>query len=382
MLEPLLRLSLVEGIGGIRLSALVSAFGSAERVLGASQRALAAVPGVGREIAERVLASATSPEVARRTAAALSALSGCGAVALTPDDPAFPSTFEGLADPPYLLFARGNLALLNPAGIAVVGTRLPTAYGRRTAAALAAELATAGYAVVSGMARGIDTEAHTGALRAGGATVGVLGQAIDQAYPAENAALFAEVAAHGLLLSEHPPGVPPLAGNFPRRNRLIAALSEGVLVVEMGLKSGAQHTVTYALEQGKEVFAVPGPIGSPASEGTNQLLREGARLVTSAADIFEELRGVGRAPSGPARAPTPPALGTAGGALSGARSPLPPEFSTEQRRVLGTLGDDARHVDDLIAESGLPTNVMLSVLLDLELRELAESLPGKHFRLR
>jgi DNA processing protein len=256
-----------------------------------------------------------------------------------------------------------------------VGTRAPTDYGRKVAARLAYELARAGYGIASGMAKGIDAMAQSAALDAGGTTVGVLGHGIDRVYPPENQRLFHRVRERGLLISELPPGEDPLAGNFPRRNRLIAALSAGVLVVEMGEKSGARHTVEYALELGREVFAVPGPIGSAVSVGTNQLLKEGARLVTSAQDILEELHGVGVVPVGGG--------GTAAvDARPDAPHVAPADLAPEEARVFGLLADDPRHVDDLATAAGMAPHVALTALLGLELRELAESLPGKQFRLR
>jgi DNA processing protein len=212
------------------------------------------------------------------------------------------------------------------------------------------------------------------ALDAGGTTVGVLGHGIDRVYPPENGPLFARVGERGLLITELAPGEEPNAGNFPRRNRLIAALSLGVLVVEMGEKSGAQHTVTYALEQGKDVFAVPGPVGSPQSAGTNQLLKDGARLVTSSADILEELRGVGHAfaavsgPASPANPDVPP--------------PPPPDLAPDEATVYAALTAEPQHVDDLANAAGLAPSNVLAALLGLELRDLVESLPGKQFRRR
>jgi DNA processing protein len=374
-LEPLLRLAVVPGIGPARLSALLARFGSAERVLSASPDEVAALPGFGPEFVRRVL-SAGSDEGRERARVALESLGRVGAGAVTPDDLAYPEAFRSLPDPPYLLFAAGDLDLLGAPGIGVVGTRDPTDYGARAAAALAGDLARAGYAIVSGMAKGIDAAAHAAALDAGGATLGVLGHGIDRVYPPENRRLFERVRERGLLVTELAPGEDPAAGNFPRRNRLIAALSLGVLVVEMGEKSGAQHTVTYALEQGKEVFAVPGPIGSPQSAGTNQLLKEGARLVTSAHDILEELQGVGLprplAPVQHAGLPESPDV----------PPPPPPELAPEEAAVFAALGRDPRHVDDLAAETNLAPSNVLAALLGLELKELAESLPGKQFRRR
>lgn len=382
-LEPVLRLAIVDGIGPGRLSALLARFGSPGRVLAASADELSAVPGFGRELVRRIRAAATA-EGRDRAHAAMETLRKASAVAITPDDAAYPDVFRALPDPPYLVFAAGNLELLASPGLGVVGTRTPTEYGLKTTASLAREVARAGLSIVSGMARGIDSAAHAAALEAGGATVGVLGHGIDRVYPPENAHLFRSVRERGLLISELAPGEEPNAGNFPRRNRLIAALSLGVLVVEMGEKSGAQHTVTYALEQGKEVFAVPGPISSPRSSGTNQLLKDGARLVTSATDILEELRGVGQALFAPSPAPA------AGAGTIAAENPedpppaapVPADLSPDEAAVYATLTAEPRLVDEIAAAASLAPGNALAALLGLELRDAAESLPGKQYRRR
>ena len=363
-LEPLLRLALIPGVGPGRLLGLVRHFGSADRVLGASAAELNRVPRCGREMVRR-LQSASAPVARERTRAVLRGMERVGAFALTLDDPDYPVGFRQLADPPFLVFAAGRPEMLQAAGVAVVGTREPTAYGRAAAASLAGDLARAGLAVVSGMARGIDAAAHAGALDAGGGTVGVLGNGIDQVYPSENRTLYERVRSGGALVTEFPPGERPRPGNFPRRNRLIAALAQGVLVVEMGERSGAQHTVNYALEQGKDVFAVPGPIGAVTSAGTNQLLKDGARMVTSVGDILDELGGVGH--SVPVAAPPAAAR--------------PPEgLAPYEERVWEVLGAAPLHVDQIAAAAALPTSAVLSALLGLELHGAAESLPGKQFR--
>ncbi|MET0398088.1 MAG: DNA-processing protein DprA [Longimicrobiaceae bacterium] len=379
-LEPLLRLYMVPGVGPLRVAQLLRHFGSAERVLGATAAEVAALPRFGGELAGRVV-SAAGAEARERTAKAMERLAKLGAVAVTPDDLAFPDAFRVLADAPFLLFATGRLELLGSPAVGIVGTREPTDYGRQTAMQLAGDLARAGYAVVSGMAKGIDAAAHAGALGAGGETVGVLGHGIDLTYPRDNARLFAAMRERGLLVTELPPGAEPLAGNFPRRNRLISALSEGVLVVEMAARSGAQHTVGYALEQGKEVFAVPGPIGSPMSAGTNQLLKEGARVVTSAEDILEELRGVGRTSAArPARAAASrPSLDP--GFHTSPPAPLQPEgLSADEAQAWAALGAEPLHVDQVAAAAGLAPGGVLAALLGLELRGAAEQLPGKRYR--
>lgn len=373
-LEAILRVAIVPGVGPARLSALLARFGGVEQVLRASAREVAEVPGFGPEFARRV-ATAGTAEGLRRAREAYRALRQVGATILTAQDEAYPAAFRGLPDPPLVLYALGDAHLLGDPGIGIVGTRNPTDYGRRTATELARELARAGYTIVSGMAKGIDAAAQAAALSAGGATVGVLGHGIDRVYPPDNELLFGRVRERGLLITELAPGEEPLAGNFPRRNRLIAALSAGVLVVEMGEKSGARHTVDYALELGKEVFAVPGPIGSPASAGTNQLLKDGARLVTCARDVLEELQGVGLPP----RADFTPAPSAD---AARARPVAPPDLAPDEARVLAQLSDQPRHVDDLAAALDLPTSAALTALLGLELRELVEALPGKQFRLR
>jgi DNA processing protein len=366
--EPLLRLALVRGLGPGRLELLLRRFGSPGAVLGAAAAQLEALPGIGPTLAGRIGAAAGA-QGERHTRATLARLEGMGARVLLRGEAEYPAALERLADPPALLFAAGEARCLEPPGIAIVGTRAPTAYGRRAARRLAEELALAGFAVVSGMARGIDAEAHRAALEAGAPSIGVLGHGVDGAYPSDNRDLYAAMRGSGLLLSEHPPGELPRAGNFPRRNRLIAALSEGVLVVQMALKSGAQHTVTAALELGREVFAVPGPIDVHVCAGTNQLLREGARLVTSAADVLEELGGVGALPLAP---PSP--------AAAGAPGEQEPEADALERAVLAALESEPLHVDALAAGLRLPPHRLLAALLTLELRGRVEALPGQHYR--
>jgi DNA processing protein len=363
-LEPLLRLALAPGIGPQRLARLIGPFGSPARALGAGQRELELLPGMSASLARvvRECAGAAGDRALRR---ALEAMRRAGAVAITPDDLAYPDSFRVLAEPPFALFASGRLELLDLAGVALVGTRSPTSDGVAAADALSRGLVAAGFGVVSGVARGIDTVAHAAALDAGGATIGILGHGIESVYPPENRALFDRIRKDGLLLTEMPPGEGPKAGNFPRRNRLIAALSQAVVVVEMGMKSGAQHTVGFALEQGKEVMAVPGPMGREQSAGTNQLIKDGARMVTSVEDILDELRGVAPA--------MPPSF---------TRAPHPelPLLSAAQNEVLRLLSPVPRHVDELGVEAGMRPGALLATLLELEVVGAVEALPGQHYR--
>lgn len=364
-LEPLLRLALAPGIGPQRLTLLVAHYGDAERVLAAPERELALLPGMTASAARGVRAQA-GPAGAVAARKALQAVRRAGAVALTRDDPRYPDAFRFVTEPPYLLFVAGRLEHLALPAVGIVGTRSPTRYGREAASRFGAGLGRAGYAVVSGMARGVDQAAQEGAMEAGGVTIGVLGHGIDVVYPPESRSLFARVRERGALISEFAPAEKPLAGNFPRRNRLIAALCQGVVVVEMGLKSGAQHTVNYALDLGREVMAVPGAIDSRQSEGTNQLIRDGARAVTAVEEVIEELEGVSAtARRRLAREPDPPTLGL---------------FGPTEDAVFQALRPQPQHVDRLREETGLVPGVLLATLLELELRGVAEGLPGKLYR--
>jgi DNA processing protein len=376
-LEPLLRVAVVPGIGPARLQQLLRRFGSAERVLAADEREILALPGFGSELARRV-ATARTPGGHDRARRALGLLQRHGAVALTPDDQDYPEPFLQLVDPPFLVFASGDRALLERPCVAIVGTRRPSDYGRQAAAALSRGLVEAGYVVVSGMASGIDAAAHQAALEAGGGTIGVLGTGIERTYPAENRRLFRDMRERGLLLTEFAPGEEPKAGNFPRRNRLIAALALGVLVVEMGTRSGARHTVDAALDLGRDVFAVPGPIGSEVSAGSNELIKHGAALITGVGDVLDALQGVSRdRPSA-----RPRGAGSGREAAPAAAPSLPLDLPAGAAELLGAMDGNARHIDDLAAAAGFPPGDVLALLLQLELLDLVESEPGKLFRRR
>ncbi len=379
-LEPLLRLALVRGVGPLRLARLVEWFGSAERVINARPIEVRQVEGIGAELARR-LGEAGSSAGTREVRIALRVLARLNAVAVTRHDPLFPESIRRLPDPPYLLFCIGDAGALTRQSVAVVGTRDPTVYGRRTARGLSEQLAGTGLAIVSGMARGIDAEAHRGALLANGLTIGVLGHGIDRVYPPECRDLFLTVRDRGILLTEYAPGETPRAGNFPRRNRLITALSDAVLVVEMGLRSGAQHTVNYALDQGKEVLAVPGPVGVPTCEGTNRLLQDGAALITSASDVIEIIHGVGAG-----RSLAPKRVDSLRDARARrVRDDIPhdgamlPLLNASETKLMRVLSAHPEHIDQVAAAAGLDVRETLVTLLELELRGLATALPGKRF---
>ena len=274
------------------------------------------------------------------------------------DDPSYPFGLRNIYDPPFLLYVRGNLKEEDERSVAVVGTRRPTNYGRMAAKRLARELARERITVVSGMARGIDTAAHEGALEEGGRTIAVLGCGVDVVYPPENRSLMQQIIERGAVISEFPLGTKPLAYNFPQRNRIISGLSKGVLVVEAPLKSGAMITVNYALDQGREVFAVPGMITNPYSRGTNRLIKEGAKVVEDISDILEELGF----PS-----------------LKEDKVPVNLQLSFEEKTVLDKLRFDPVHIDEVAKETRFPVAKVADILMRLQIKGMVKELPGKLF---
>jgi DNA processing protein len=351
-------LALVPGIGRVRLDVLLKTFGSAETVLKATLEDLRAVPGISRAAATAIREAPS--EMGERLVTHMDELGG---VVLTPSDKRFPDTLRDIPDAPILLFALGRLELLQAPSVAIVGSRSHTRYGAEVCRHFAGGLTRAGLVVVSGMARGLDAVAHTAALDAGrageGATVGVLGNGLGVVYPAANRALYDRVAAAGCLLTEFPPGERPQVGNFPRRNRLIAGLCRATVVVEARDGSGALITAECALTQGREVMAIPGPITSPVSNGTNRLLQLGAKPVLGLRDVLEEYGISEIAPS----------------------VSMPSDLSDEERRVMDLLGEGLGHVDELARRLGANNAAsVLAVLTSLEIRGLVTQEPGKIFR--
>lgn len=279
-----LALSAVRGVGSRRFQSLLDAFGSPEAAWHASEVSLAAARGVGPAAAAAVVDARRTLEPARL----LARVQQSGSEALTWLDPRYPEVLRMIYDPPPVLYVQGKVSALSRA-VAVVGSRKASAYGLEVAAGLAYGLAAAGVTVVSGLARGIDGAAHEGALAAGGVTWAVLGCGLDRVYPPEHRPLGGAIRREGLLLAEVPPGTPPQGENFPARNRIISGLSQAVVVVEAGARSGALITAEAALEQGREVMAVPGPVTDSRSAGANRLLKDGALLVEGAADVLQAL---------------------------------------------------------------------------------------------
>ena len=294
------------------------------------------------------------------------AIAGCGARAVWLGDDDYPALLAEIPVPPAALFVRGRLCGSNRKAIAIVGSRRASLWGRRLAGEIAEELARSGFTVVSGLARGIDTAAHRGALDGGGATIAVLGSGIDLVYPVENESLSEEISVKGAVVSEHGPGVEPLPWHFPLRNRIISGLTMGTLVVEAAPRSGALITAGCALEQNRSVFAVPGKPGDSRSSGVNKLLKDGAKLVENAEDILEDLGPqLDLAFEGETRGsdPTRDAEETGG----------------EEGRVMELLSDVPAHVDDISLIMGLGTGELLGLLLSMETRGLVKSLPGKFY---
>ena len=363
-LRALVALSLVPGVGPGRIRSLLAHFGSASAVMAASPRALAQVDRVGPQTAQAIRAfdgEAAVDEQFDRAARV-------GAELVPLWDDRYPRLLRQIYDPPAVLWLRGDLLPQDGRAIAIVGTRRATDYGKRVAHDFAFELARRGFTIVSGLAYGIDTAAHRGALEAGGRTLAVLGSGVDRIYPSRNKPLAEQVAAgQGGVLSEFALGTAPDASNFPRRNRIIAGSALGTLVAEARKTGGALITAWMALEQNREVWAAPAALFSPTGEGTNQLIRKGyATLVTTVDELLEEIEGQ---------------LEPAPGATSATSVPAPPApvLNGAEKKLYDALTVEPIHLDTLCERSGLDTPNALVYLLSLEFKGLVRQLAGKQF---
>lgn len=349
-------LRLTESVGAAAARRLLAMAGSAEAVFELPPAALdQALPGKQRE------AFGQSPEHLDALIAQAGAwLTQPGHSLMTLGDADYPPQLLATADPPLLLWLQGRRELLTTPSLAVVGSRNPTAQGADNARAFARALAREGYTIVSGLALGVDAAAHEGALEAPGATIAVVGTGLDQVYPRRNAGLAARiVAGGGLIASEYALGMPVLPANFPKRNRIIAGLSRGCLVVEAAVQSGSLITARQAVEAGREVFAIPGSIHSPQARGCHALIRQGAKLVESAQDVLEELSG-----------------------QAAPQAPLLPETPHEQQALLDAMGFDPVSLDALMARCGWPAAELSAALLELELEGQVARLAGQLFQRR
>jgi DNA processing protein len=362
--RDLLALQLVPGIGPRLTTALLAEFGTAGAVLRATAEGLRRVPHIGPKLAADFHAAMRRLDLD----AELAALERHNVWLVQRGEAAYPPLLSEIPDPPLLLYVRGTLLPPDARAVAIVGSRQCTAYGRRIAERLAAGLVQRGYTIVSGLARGIDAAAHRAALSAGGRTFAVLAGGLAKIYPPEHAVLAQEIEAQGALLSETAMTMSPMAGMFPARNRLISGLARAVLVVEAAERSGALITARHAGEQGRPVFAVPGPIDSSASGGANQLIREGAILVRGVEDVIEELEGLSPVRPPASKDDVSPDIKLA--------HPEPPDLSPVQRQVWEFLAEPPRHVDDITRQLGLPSHEVTSLLLMMEMKKLVRRLPG------
>ncbi len=356
----LINLSAIPGVGATRIRSLVAHFKSTESVFSASIKQLCEVDGIELKTAQNIKQyrdfefGTSQLERAKRA----------GIEIIDFWDELYPENLKRIYDPPAFIFIKGSLEKTDRYAIAMVGTRMPSSYGKLVAEKIAAELAQQGLTIVSGLARGIDTISHWAAVRAGGRTLAVMGCGLDYIYPAENKNLADKIVEQGALISEFPLGTKPDAMNFPRRNRIVSGLSLGTIVVEAGTKSGALLTANYALEQSREVFAVPGNINSPKSAGTNQLIKDGAKLITDAKDILIELE---------------PQLKRFLREEDVRIKELPADLTELEKLLLSRLSHEPIHIDMLSAAIGKSTAETLSALLPLEFRDLVKQLPGKMF---
>jgi DNA processing protein len=372
-----LALRLVPGLGARTTGKLLQRFRTPQAIFRASRTELETA-GASGSAAQSIASGCTFEDAAAQQEKMLAS----GAVAVTAGDPRYPERLREIFDPPILLFARGRVELLRSAGLGVVGTRRPTPYGTAVAERISTDLARAGFTIVSGMARGIDSAAHKGALAAEGNTVAVLGCGVDVVYPSENRKLAGEIASRGLIVSEFPMGAVAFPQNFPIRNRIISGLSVGVLVVEGAQYSGSAITARLAMDQGREVFAIPGNVTSKASWGPNLLIKQGAKLVQDWNDVLAEL------PADTRLALTQQNLERTGGQPVGTGEDRQASLFDETsqagriaRRVLDALSvDAASHLDDLLEKmEDISASELIAALFELEMQGLVKQLPGKNF---
>ncbi len=366
-----LAISLTPGLGPTKARKLAEHFGSAEAVFRASLTELEAT-GI-QVVSAQSLATGKSAELAREEIAQAAA---AGVTLVSLDDPSYPPRLKEIYDPPLILRVRGNLDALTSPGIAMVGTRHPTPYGSGMAERLACDLAAQGLVIISGMARGVDTASHRGAITAKGKTVAVFGTGVDVIYPKENTRLSEQILAlGGALISEFPLGTFAAPQNFPIRNRIISGMSAGVLVVEAAEYSGTRITARCALEQNRDVFAVPGNVTNKNSWGPNTLIKQGAKLVATWEDVWEDL------PTEVRLALTPPASLESSDASSASLFPnegLPPH----EKKILSLLkADESTHIDELVErlESEMSSSEIFAALFELELAGKVRQMPGKNF---
>ncbi|MGC9941258.1 MAG: DNA-processing protein DprA [Verrucomicrobiota bacterium] len=361
--EAFVALNLIEGVGSVRVRSLLEHFGDAPKILAASKSQLLRVHGIGEDTAGNI----SSWEKAVDLAGEWQRINDFGCHVLIQSDADYPSSLREIYDPPIVLYVKGKLTAKDKNSVAVVGSRMTTHYGIETARKLSYQLAYVGVTIVSGGARGIDTAAHQGALSAKGRTIAVVGTGINLVFPPENVELYQRIASNGAVVTQFPFNRPADKQSFPIRNRIVAGMTLGTVVVEANLTSGALITANFATEYGRQIFAVPGRIDSPRSKGCHELIKKGAKLCEGAEDIlseFEYLFPSSNRPAAVSETGILPAL----------------ELSENEQRVLSVVksGDESA-IDEIIRASGLPSSTVNVALLGLEMKRLLRQLPGKMF---
>lgn len=358
--EACIALNMLPTVGPVRLRKLLEVFNEPQKILEAKRSDVRKVEGIGNEVADQI----SNWESTVDLAVELKRITEFGATVITQESPSYPKSLREIHAPPIVLYVWGELQVRDQHAIGVIGARRTTHYGLESAKKLAYQLAYAGLTVISGLASGIDTAAHQGALAAKGRTIAVIGSGLAKLYPPENAALAEKIrSGNGAIVSEFSMEIEPDRQTFPMRNRIISGWSHGILVVEAGLNSGALITAAQALEQGRSVYAVPGHINAPSAMGSNRLIQQGAKLVMDASDILDDLQALL-----PEAKPSPQA----------AARPLPP-LSDEERRVYDAIDATETSIADIASKSELPSGAVSSTLLQLELKRLVKQLPGKYF---
>lgn len=361
--EALIALNMVEGVGPVRARSLIEHFGAAENILSAPKSELMRVRNIGEDTAEKIFSWEKSIDLAGE----LKRINDFGCHVLISSDAHYPAMLREIYDPPLVLYVKGDITAKDKNSVALVGSRMTTHYGIETARKLAYQLAYTGVTVVSGGARGIDTAAHQGALSGKGRTIAVLGTGINLVAPPENAELFERIAASGAVITQFPFNRPADKQSFPIRNRIVAGMTLGTVVVEANLSSGALITANFATEYGRQIFAVPGRIDSPRSKGCHDLIKKGAKLCEGVEDILSEFEYLFPASN---KSPTPSETGV-----------LPAlELNDNEQRVLAAVkAGDENSIDEIIRASGLPSSAVNVALFSLEMKRLVKQLPGKLF---
>ncbi|MDF1824265.1 MAG: DNA-processing protein DprA [Verrucomicrobiales bacterium] len=363
--DAFLVLNLLSGIGPIRVRRMLEYFERPDRVLEASAKELQEVPGIGREMAQQIRSWEKTVDLDGEK----QRMAERGIETLTLDDDDYPPALREIHDPPFLLYIKGKLLPADSAAIGVVGSRRMTHYGREQTRKLSFQLARTGFCIISGLARGIDTAAHEAALAAEGRTIAVLGSGIGNVYPPENQALADMISKNGAVISEFPVLYVPDKQSFPLRNRIVSGMSQGLLVVEAPARSGSMITANQALEQGRTVFAVPGPIDRANSEGCHRLIRAGATLVCSARDIIDDLGAELNSLALDFSAPVK---------TSELKRPMP-DLNENEEKILQYLENGESTIDALAEALEIPAGVVSATLLQLEMKSLIKQLPGKYF---